>query len=798
MKRVLPNVTPAATSAITATSDDQLAYLCNVKRLSQRFYTGPRYILAHNTTPAKWATIDHALGDGFITKYADPLCLLGTGFGANTSYDMFDIDRDSRNHPSNDPRAFERFLATLDKIGLTTPVIVQSSSSGGIHVYYFFDRDINTFRLASLSQVSLIDAKFEIKDGTLELFPNCKDYGNKSNHKPHRSPLQPNGGGLLLDRQGNPLTCGANLNHETQLAAFLEMAKASARGNDVDKILRKIAPVYEKFKSNPSKYQHTHKKHESEGVREWREDLEVLMITAWTGFHQTNELIQRFIEYGVVFLKLNNEKDLFEWAFEAITSANGYKQYCRHQPQIEARIRDWIEPTLAKEFYVPYCAHPTRSIDRDKFIAQYKHSKASPTTKAEVYKRVRVESVASKIQETVETILATIADLPSRIGDWIGLIQSTARQKYGHGFSNTTLQKPHYKYIWVNLIATKKPIDMVLVTPITPTNIVYQTETSTETAFESSVLDVTGLPKTNIKPIGGETSHRAPSVCSVNALSRSLIADVADPAPDSPKLNIPLDLDLDSDLGLELKHIFFNSIDSQSALTLVLYDFDTHPQFNEIEPSELNSISRDSLIESDPIYSSTADLTRIPVHDRDKSIESDPTDRDKFIQPDPSHRSIPIEPDPIEPLPSDSISRPDLFPEQTQSLTTANLGDLDANPRSIPIELTKADLISRSDADRDRSIAPDPKPSVKYFMSLTLEEKMKLTDQELREMRLSDLPLVKGCLVRLQDTSHAHGNDRGIVTEIHDWDVCVSWSDHTSGHYTTDQLICTYSPNLKN
>ena len=93
MKRVLPNVTDPATSAITATSADKLAYLSNVKRLSRWFYTGPRYLLSHNIRPVKWATIHNVLGDGFITKYIDPLCLLGTGFGANTSYDMFDIDR---------------------------------------------------------------------------------------------------------------------------------------------------------------------------------------------------------------------------------------------------------------------------------------------------------------------------------------------------------------------------------------------------------------------------------------------------------------------------------------------------------------------------------------------------------------------------------------------------------------------------------------------------------------------------------------------------------------------------------
>jgi|GEM_PF-6938427 len=545
MKRVLPNVTSTATSANTATFDNRLAYVSNVKRLSQWFYTGPRHLLSHNTTPVKWATIHAALGDGFITKYADPLFILGTGFGANTSYCMFDIDRGSRNHPSNDPRAFERFLATLDKIGLNIPVIIQSSDSGGIHVYYFFDRDINTFRIASLSQVTLIDAKFKIEDGTLENFPNCKQYGSKSNHKPHRSPLQPNSGGAILDRQGNPLVCGANLNHETQLAAFLEMAQASARGNNIDKISCKLDPVYKIFKGNPSKYQHTHKKNESESVREWREKLEVVMSIGWTGFHETNQLIKEFIEYGVVFLGLNNEKDLFEWAFKAITTAHGYSRWCRHQHEIQARIWDWIKPTLKKEFYVPYCGHPTRSRDRDNFIAKYKHSKSFPTPKAEVYKRARVESVASKISQTVQTILDTIADIPSRTSDVITLIQTIARQIFGQAFSKNTLYKLHYKHIWMKLIATKKIDNIVLVTSITPPNMEYRVETVTESAFEGSVFCVTDLAEINLKPTSGETWHSAPSVCSVIALPQPSLAHEVDPDPDlPPKLkNIPPDLD---------------------------------------------------------------------------------------------------------------------------------------------------------------------------------------------------------------------------------------------------------------
>ena len=154
-----------------------------------------------------------------------------------------------------------------------------------------------------------------------------------------------------------------------------------------------------------------------------------------------------------------------------------------------------------------------------------------------------------RLEQTVEIILATISSIPSRIGDVIKLIQATSREKFGTGFSYPTLYKEHFKLIWVKLIDTKKTSDIVPTTSITLPNMGYFSKTPTGTALESSVLDVTGLPKTNLKPIGGETSHRALSVCSVNASSRPTPANQADPdldlkveqkdisLPISPKFN---------------------------------------------------------------------------------------------------------------------------------------------------------------------------------------------------------------------------------------------------------------------
>ena len=789
MKRVLPNVTDPATSAITATSADKLAYLSNVKRLSRWFYTGPRYLLSHNIRPVKWATIHNVLGDGFITKYIDPLCLLGTGFGANTSYDMFDIDRRSIYHPSNNPRLFERFLATLDKIGLTTPVIIQSSCSGGIHVYYFFDRDINSFRIASLSQVSLLDAKFEIKDGTLELFPNCKPHDDRSNHKLHRSPLQPNGGGLILDRKGNPLTCGANDNHETQLAAFLELAKASARGNNIDKISRKLDPVYEIFKSKPSKYQHIHKEREPNRVREWRENLEIAMRIGWTGFHQTNELIQKFIEYGVVFLRLNNRNALFEWAYEAIHTAPGYSEFCRHQRQIEARIWDWIDPTLEKEFYVAYCGHPPRSSDRDNFLFQYKNSKSIPTSKAEVYKRARVELVASKLSQTVETILATVSQIPSRTSDVIKLIQTIARQTFGQAFSKNTLYKLHYKHIWMKLIATKKASNIVLVTPTIPSNMEYRVETLTESAFEGSVFGVNDLPDMNLKPAGGETWHSAPCVCSVSISSQlPLVVNGADPDldPDLDPKNIPLDPDS------ALPNFDINPLLIQIELSPALIDSDSKQEYLSLNPTDLQSILTPALLDlaTDPRFSQTeplgADLLSRPSHDLDQSIDPHP-DLQPIFSPDPIESDLDlIEPNPIHPA-HKANDRVQLIDSQ--------------NPEHESTGVVYGIIGSRAmvkwDVSRKSNIYPIANLKI---INVTPRTSRNFSEAEMVDLYaekagyLAQLIPYSGCVVSTIDAQQVHG----LVIAVRDLNVYVNWQDGSSGWCAINELRCTYSPCVNN
>lgn len=723
-KAVLSTVTVSAPSAIPAIPADRLTYLSNVKRLSERFYLGYRYILSPNVRPTAWKTIHQPLADGFVEYYANSLCQLGVGFGAYTSYAMQDIDRGSPHHPCNDPIAFKGILDTLAQIGLTTPVIIQSSLSGGIHIYYFFDRDLNTFRVASLISVKLIQAGFEIKNGHLELFPNAKSFADedrKSNHIAHRLPLQPDGGGAILDRAGNPLMCGANLNCETQLEAFLQMAKASALGNDIAKIERQLDPIYQEFKSDPSRYQHFDKKDKSEAARQWRKNLQTMIGIGWTGYHQTNSLIPKFLAYGMVFLNLDDsKKDLYEWAIENIPLAPGYNQYCRHQHEIEARIRDWINSSIDNQFYVRYCGYPPRSDKRNNFISKFKTHKATVTSKSEIYQRKRVDTTLRKL----ESIVDLISEIPNRIGDLIEMIQAKSKESFGSAFSKTTLYKPHYKTIWMKLLDRNKTIDLVPVTSITTPSMEYLTQTPAESTLESSPFCNTNPSVKTLKPVCSEDQYPtfAPMKClwsDVGGCGDELAAKGVNPVQ--------------------------SLLDSNSPIPNLYQSIELQTESLSIPPSQLGASvipdrpDSDINPQPDPIDSHAKDLISFTVKDRVQLIDS----------PNPEHQFGIV----FRVLGASAT----VVWEATKQVATYSFAELRL--------VDRFNLIDRP--------------------NLTSELSNSSLQQSVEQDRLTLSP---GCLVCPVDIYHVHGAHTGIVTSIESWGVYVVWEDESSGRYAIYEL----------
>jgi hypothetical protein len=469
-------------------------------QLTKLFHLGFNFITADNIPEPNWRTNrKYPLNQGeFVKLYTDALSLLGVSFGNKTRYVMLDIDIDSPYHPRNNPQAYARLLATLEQIELVSPVPIRSSHSGGIHIYYFFPRPVSTFRLAALIRVTLINAKFLIKNGQIEIFPNTKAYSEDrkkpSYYKAHRLPLQPDSGACLLDQWGDELICVANLTHEGQLGMFLAAADKSAAANDIQWIESKFAWAYELFKKHIAKYQH-HSSNYSEVAQDWKENLELSFEIGWTDYHQTNDILPLFVCYGIVFEGLEDKQELFDWAYQKILITSGYHEYCRHQHEIERKIWDWINSTIDNQYYIKYCGFPPRcGITPHQLVARLNPNTAGINP----YNQNLVERTKQRLND----ILTALEVLPQKIGERLLVIQSKCRELFGEGISRNTLYKNDYKQIWAGSGKEGEILkNTIPPTPLTQTVVVTEFPTisaeinrENEIQQSQSVIDLSHTP----------------------------------------------------------------------------------------------------------------------------------------------------------------------------------------------------------------------------------------------------------------------------------------------------------------
>jgi hypothetical protein len=416
-------------------------------KLSTLFHLGFRFIKAKNTENPQWETISkYELKDGgFVKDYANVLFLLGVSFGSETLYTLLDIDINSPYHPANNPKAFQKLLHTLEKKGLTHPVLIQSSYSGGIHVYFFFPKKLHTFRVASLIHVTLVNAGFKLRPGHLEIFPNPKPYstnGKFSNYKAHRLPLQPESGSYLLDRWGELIMNIEGLTHLGQVSMFLREAEASAQAHQasITQIERELDWAYQLYTKFIAKYQHLDRNY-SEAAREWLEDLQLSMGIGWTGKGQTNQMLQILVVYGIVFKGLEDKQDLFNWVHETVLATRGYKEYCRHQHEIEKRIWDWVNASIDNEHYVCYCGFPARrGISIEKLVRHIQNKGRKPNA--------HNQKTAERTLERLTAILAALVSLPRLVAERIRAIQAKSVEMFGSQIAKDTLYDKKYKSLW--------------------------------------------------------------------------------------------------------------------------------------------------------------------------------------------------------------------------------------------------------------------------------------------------------------------------------------------------------------
>jgi hypothetical protein len=278
-------------------------------------------------TPAWQTESRHPLSDRLIRQGA---YLYGVRFGAETSYCLLDIDAGSAYHPKQDVLAISRIGAALEPLGLVSHIACTSSYSGGLHLYFPFQNPQSSWQLAIVLACLLENAGFKLQPGQLEIFPNPKPYaadGNFSLFSAHRLPMQM--GSYLLNEVYQPIWSDAQ--------TFTNQWKLTQQRNDIDrKAVKQII-------------KQAQRKHFgiSGKAEKFINDLNAEIELGWTGYGQTNRLLGRITMRAYIFHHLLSGgtplqgEALIKEIVGTAQALPGYREWCRHQHEIEHRAEEW-------------------------------------------------------------------------------------------------------------------------------------------------------------------------------------------------------------------------------------------------------------------------------------------------------------------------------------------------------------------------------------------------------------------------------------------------------------------------
>jgi hypothetical protein len=256
--------------------------------------------------------------------------VVGVGFGKQTKYLMLDIDAGSPYHPSKGNELRE-IKGELEDIGLISSFAVQSSNSGGIHLYYPLSVEVGSYALAKTVAEHLTAAGYEVANGKLEIFPNKKTLGNKEDpttwtqYQRHRLPLQQ--GSVVLDADYEP--------DSSMLEVFIKRWEFCASSQNYDEL---CVAIYGKksYKSFTGI---------SAGLQPIKAEYEELLKNGFTTPHQTNDILIQLGRQTRILEGLGGI-ELRDRLIEVVTGLPNYEKYCQHQEEIETRCQDiarWAE-----------------------------------------------------------------------------------------------------------------------------------------------------------------------------------------------------------------------------------------------------------------------------------------------------------------------------------------------------------------------------------------------------------------------------------------------------------------------
>jgi hypothetical protein len=271
----------------------------------------------------------------------DPFWEIGKRFAGQTNYCMVDIDRGSPFHPWNNGQAFASLLGCLEELGLTRPVMVRSSASCGMHLYYPLAQLSRTWEVATRLDQHVRQAGYTPTPGQLEVFPNVK--GKDVAYNPHRLPMQSAGSGLV--DMGGEMLAGAR-----DLAAFLDAWQWARESNVLAAPAPTPAPARPAPAPNltpmvPLPRPGHGRPRPGQGVPVQLAPLgganPAVPTLALTAPGQTNETLRKLTNAGYEHEHLRTVPDLASWVTTAIQQTPGYEAYVSPESKADIETGQW-------------------------------------------------------------------------------------------------------------------------------------------------------------------------------------------------------------------------------------------------------------------------------------------------------------------------------------------------------------------------------------------------------------------------------------------------------------------------
>jgi len=395
-------------------------------------------------------------------RWLDGDTLIGVRFGAKTAYGMLDIDKDSPYHPQRNEEQFRGILQALEDIGLVRPLLLQSSFSEGLHVYYPLPDQVSSFALACGIKACLKSHGYEIADGVLEIFPNTKAYGTNENpteFKAHRLPLQK--GSYMLNDDLEKI--GNDLSH------FVFIWQMCQDSQDIDLLKQTIAEA----KAN---YQPPKQSRKTDEILKWRDDLEKQIAGGWTGKGQSNELLYLMGKYARVFLGCADVEAIAKYIIKTARAAVGFFKFCGDIHRLEKKAHDVAKKVFEQNF-------------------PWGSKKVEQTKEADMSKAERQAERIERIRLAVSELKNT-GTMPQTIRGMAQAIAKTASVSIETLYDNKELWHPEFTESSCNALQTK---DLSQETPLTDIPIESTENPLQSTVTEKPLYEALGLSETPLR-----------------------------------------------------------------------------------------------------------------------------------------------------------------------------------------------------------------------------------------------------------------------------------------------------------